>query len=256
MFVKLESEIFRVVQEVSEGGYLVSCEEPNCIRFVVADTLQSALRVEVPPSCLACTRMMNKPTKAIRVRMNLLKPLLEEPLCILNQTLRKKLAQEIAGSNGTTARRVLRLYCRYLATGAPVVPKMQQLPKAQQEIQPQQIYIKTIKRFHFSAKKPTLKETYVSMLSAYYTDANGQLAPEYPSWHSFRTFYYRHKWNALPQGEIARNGLTNYQRNLRPLHGTQSAWQENIGVFQMDATIADLYLVDEYNRNQETFGSF
>lgn len=236
MFITIDGEVFRVVQETSEGGYLVSCEQPNGVRFVAADSLQTALRVEAPSVCNECIQLMKNPTDAVKTRMCLIKPLLEETSCVSNKSLRKGLAREAAGKNQTTDRRILRLYYRYLALGAPMVPKIQK------KAQVQATYIQAIKRFHFSAKKPTLKETYVCMLSAYYTDTNGQLRPGYPSWDSFRMFYYRKRFNKRPQAEIARNGITNYQRNLRPLHGTQSHWKENIGVFQMDATIADIYL--------------
>lgn len=244
MFVTIDGEVFRVVQETSEGGYLVSCEQPEGVRFVAADSLQTTLRVEAPTVCMECDRMMKAPTDAVKARMYLIKPLIEEAACVSDKARCRRLAQKIARENQTTSRRVLRLYYRYLALGAPMVPKIQK------KAQVQATYIKAIKRFHFSAKKPTLKETYVFMLSAYYTDADGQLRPGYPSWDSFRMFYYRKQFNKRPQAEIARNGLTNYQRNLRPLHGAQSVWQEAVGVFQMDATIADIYLVEEYDRKE------
>lgn len=173
----------------------------------------------------------------------MIKPLIDEPACVSDKSLRKGLAREIAGKNQTTDRKILRLYYRYLALGMPMVSKTRKKAHAQTT------YLQAIKRFYFSAKKPTLKETYVCMLSAYYTDTNGQLRTGYPSWDSFRMFYYWKRFNR-PQAEIARNGRTNYQWNLRPLHGAQFLWKENIGVFQMDATIADIYLVEEYDRKE------
>lgn len=52
------------MQETCEGGYLVSCEQPDGVRFVAADSLQTKLRVEAPTVCMECDRMMNAPTDA------------------------------------------------------------------------------------------------------------------------------------------------------------------------------------------------
>ncbi len=52
----------------------------------------------------------------------------------------------------------------------------------------------------------------------------------------------------LARNTIARNGLSDYQRNKRPLFGSVSEWKNRIGAYQMDATQADLYLVSRLDR--------
>lgn len=48
---------------------------------------------------------------------------------------------------------------------------------------------------------------------------------------------------------ISRNGLTDYQRNKRPLFGSAMGWKDKIGTFQMDATQADIYLVSRLDKS-------
>ena len=66
----------------------------------------------------------------------------------------------------------------------------------------------------------------------------------HPSFYQFRYFYRktRSEQNYL----ISRKGLTNYQRNYRPLLGEgTSGYAQNVGVAMLDSTICDIYLVDE-----------
>jgi len=68
---------------------------------------------------------------------------------------------------------------------------------------------------------------------------NDGISDNIPSWNSFRLYYYRHFHNN-PQKEIAREGLTNYQRNIRPLHGSTMQYRKNIGCDQIDETQGDI----------------
>ena len=73
---------------------------------------------------------------------------------------------------------------------------------------------------------------------------NGLLMKGHPSFYQFRYFYRktRSEQNYL----ISRKGLTNYQRNYRPLLGEgTSGYAQNVGVAMLDSTICDIYLVDE-----------
>lgn len=82
------------------------------------------------------------------------------------------------------------------------------------------------------------------MLKEKYCDTNGKLLDKYPSIYQFRYFYRKHK--SLQNFYISRNGLTNYQRNNRPLLGDGvREFAPNVGVGMLDATICDIYLVNE-----------
>ncbi len=82
------------------------------------------------------------------------------------------------------------------------------------------------------------------MLKEKYCNTAGQLLEHYPTFNQFRYFYRKHK--KLQTYYISRNGLTNYQRNNRPLLGDGvQEYASNIGTVAMvDSTILDVFLVN------------
>ena len=122
--------------------------------------------------------------------------------------------------------------------------------KVQKEVTPEQKdFLWAIETFYYSAKKLSLRSAYDMLLLSRYTDADGHLKEEHPSWHCFRHFYYEKNYHRRSRASISRNGLTDYQRNHRPLFGSASDWKGKIGAFQMDATQADIYLVSRLDRS-------
>ncbi len=102
-----------------------------------------------------------------------------------------------------------------------------------------------LNKFYFSYEKHSLKTAYTMMLKAKYCDGNGELLPKYPTFNQFRYFYRKRKNNQTYF--ISRNGLTNYQRNNRPLLGDGvQEYAKAPGMGMLDATICDIYLVNEY----------
>ena len=85
---------------------------------------------------------------------------------------------------------------------------------------------------------------YTLMLKEKYCDEEGHLKENYPSIHQFRYFYRKNR--KLQTYYISRNGLKDYQRNHRPLvgDGVQEGFAA-VGVGMLDATICDIYLVDD-----------
>lgn len=102
-----------------------------------------------------------------------------------------------------------------------------------------------LNKFYFSYQKHSLKTAYTMMLKSKYCDGNGELLPEYPTFNQFRYFYRKRKNNQTYY--ISRNGLTNYQRNNRPLLGDGvQEYAKAPGMGMLDATICDIYLVNKY----------
>lgn len=102
-----------------------------------------------------------------------------------------------------------------------------------------------LNKFYFSYQKHSLNTAYTMMLKAKYCDGNGELLEEYPTFNQFRYFYRKRKNNQTYY--ISRNGLTNYQRNNRPLLGDGvQEYAKAPGMGMLDATICDIYLVNEY----------
>lgn len=101
-----------------------------------------------------------------------------------------------------------------------------------------------LNKFYFSFYKHSLKTAYTMMLKAKYCDINGELISTYPTFYQFRYFYRKYKTKQTCY--ISRNGLTNYQRNNRPLLGDGvQEFAKAPGVGMLDSTICDIYLIND-----------
>lgn len=101
-----------------------------------------------------------------------------------------------------------------------------------------------LNKFFYNKNKNSLKTAYTLMLQNKYCDVNGVLLSDYPTFHQFRYFYEKHR--NMQTYYISRNGIKNYQRNNRPLVGDGiQSFAPMVGVGMLDATICDIYLVDD-----------
>ena len=180
-----------------------------------------------------------------RKRMELLEGIVDDPECIMDRDKRNEKIRESADRNHTTLRRLQMLYYRALA-GRPLVEERVLPPK--EETQEQKDFSWAVEEFYFSAKKMSLRSAYDLMLLSRYTDQDGRLVEGAPSWYSFRHYFYGKNYHRKSRNTIARNGLSDYQRNKRPLFGSACEWKNRIGAYQMDATQADIYLVSRLDR--------
>lgn len=102
-----------------------------------------------------------------------------------------------------------------------------------------------LNKFYFSYQKHSLKTAYTMMLKAKYCDGNGELVAKYPTFNQFRYFYRKRK--SRQTYYISRNGLTNYQRNNRPLLGDSvQEYAKAPGMGMLDSTVCDIYLINEF----------
>lgn len=101
-----------------------------------------------------------------------------------------------------------------------------------------------LNKFYYSYQKHSLKTAYTMMLKEKYCNGKGELVEKYPTFNQFRYFYRKRKNRQTYF--ISRNGLTNYQRNNRPLLGDGiQAYAKAPGMGMLDATICDIYLINE-----------
>lgn len=101
-----------------------------------------------------------------------------------------------------------------------------------------------LNKFFYTTAKQSLTTAYTMMLKEKYCNDMGVLPERYPSFYQFRYFYRKTK--KLQNFYISRDGLKHYQRNNRPLTGDGiQEFAPAVGVGMMDATICDIYLVNE-----------
>ena len=101
-----------------------------------------------------------------------------------------------------------------------------------------------LNKFFYTSRENSLRTAYLYLLKEKYLDKEGKLKEDHPSFYQFRYFYRktRSEQNFL----ISRKGLTDYQRNHRPLLGEGiHEYAPNVGTAMLDSTICDIYLTDE-----------
>lgn len=243
MFFEISDERFREVFKCEDGSWLVSFDHPLEPRFVIKEDMERLTRI-LPPAEYVRNKE-KEPTMGQRKRIELLEGIVDDPECIMDRDKRNEKIRESAKENHTTVRRLQMLYYRALA-GRPLVEERVLPPK--EETLEQKNFSWAIEEFYFSAKKMSLKSAYDLMLLSRYTDQDGRLMDCAPSWYSFRHYFYGKNYHRKSRNTIARNGLSDYQRNKRPLFGSACEWKNRIGAYQMDATQADIYLVSRLDR--------
>ena len=238
MYLEINGSIYRLLIEQEQGGWFIPYEAPGAPIFLAHGEWGKRVAVPAEPDGLK--------TKAEQKRMDMIRPLTEECACITDKTLSRRMAAQIAEEHHTTPRRVLRLYYTFLAHGTIRLKRKARKPKQEEQ---KKIFTAAIERYYLSAKRPSLRDAYDCLLLEQYTGEDGKLLPEHPSWHSFRQYYYRSGMHKKSHKIIAREGLSDYRRNHRMLGDSAALWKSRIGSYQMDATIADIYLVSSYDRS-------
>ena len=241
-FLSRNGETYRVLHQDDNGCWMISVDNPTERPFhVTATEMDSFQRVSAPQDFSSENCNLSP---AAQKRLAIIQPLLDQDMAaVTDHQLRLSVSKDIAAKQNTTVRRVLRLYYRYLATGQVSFSK-------NREISVNETYDWAIKTLYFSAKRFSLRATYDMMLVQKYTDSDGKLPENAPSWSSFRNYFYSLNYHKQPRKTIARSGLTNYQRNERPIFGSITDWRSVPGSYQMDATQADVYLVSRHDRSK------
>lgn len=243
MFYEYLGEMFRLVKREEDGAWFVSYDHPREPRFI-SELEKKSMRQKAPPdSFMKC--MEKESTEGQKRREALIYPLIINEKCIFDRKERRREAEKVARNNQTTVRRVQLLYYKYLA-GRPLVEEREAVERPKTDTE--KTFAWAIEAFYYSAKKFSLKTTYDLMILARFMDENGKTQDDCPSWHQFRHFFYNNGYHKKNRNSIARDGLSNYQRNQRPLNGSAMTWRKRIGAYQMDATQADIYLVSRADK--------
>ena len=119
-------------------------------------------------------------------------------------------------------------------------------------------FSQALQKYYYTKDRLTLQETYDRMLKEYYCifeedDGGSRKAhmkppQELPSFMQFR-YWYRKNKNVVAQVK-ARNGEGGWQRSGRAVTGyTERRYDYPGAAYQIDATIADIYLVKENDRS-------
>lgn len=240
MLLQDENELYRVLV-VIEKILVIDCKKRTMPKWV---DIESLIDFEVVSEAESgATELTSAQKKVAYERYNMISPIIP---FVANEKLRAEVIKQIACDNGISVQTIRKYLCNYLAS-----MNIESLAPQQQEKQHElTIHEKNIRKalnkWYYTTKKRTLKSCYTLMLEKYYCDETGKLVEDYPSYYQFR-YYYR-KYNKPSTEMISRNSLSYYQRNQRPLLGDGvQAFAGTIGMGMLDATICDIYLVNESN---------
>lgn len=164
---------------------------------------------------------------------------------IADDRFRTEAIRRVAEEKGVSIQTVRTYLCQYLTFQdiSVLVPKKRCVPD-KELTKDEKNFRWALNKFYFTRHKNSLKTAYTYMLKEKYCNGEGNLLTECPSFNQFRYFYskYKTKQNTI----ISRNGIKDYQRNYRPLLGEGvQEFAPNVGVGMIDATICDIYLVDD-----------
>ena len=181
MFYEISGERFREVLKTEAGSWIVSFDHPLEPRFVLKQEMERVKRI-LPPAEYVKSQEKEL-TAGQRKRNELLKSLLDDPECIADRKRRNEKIRESAKAHHTTERRLQKLYYRALA-GRNLVEEraVEEKPQTKE----QKDFAWAVDEFYYSAKKMSLRSAYDLMLLSRYTDADGRLVPDAPSWYCFR----------------------------------------------------------------------
>ena len=202
------------------------------------ETLYAVTNVEIPEIDSLCPESRKKAYE----RYTMIAPILQ----LLPDKQKKCEMISVIAANEKISKQTVRKYlCLYLAfqNVAILAPKDKENDTS---LTPDEKIMRWgLNKFYFSYHKHSLKTAYTMMLKAKYCDGNGKLVAKYPTFNQFRYFYRKRKNRQTYY--ISRDGLTNYQRNNRPLLGDGvQEYAKAPGMGMLDSTVCDIYLINEF----------
>lgn len=244
--IRFDGQIHRILSVGDQKTLLMNCNDLSMPKWVDSSSILN---------CEHCTEeellvnteitdydsLSAEKKKLAHKRYTMVAPILA---FVADEYMRTRTIYQVAESCGVT-RQTIRRYL-YLFLAYQRLEALVQAEKSSGKVlsADEKNFRWAINKFYYSSAKHTLRGTYLLMLKEKYTDARGVLLDKYPAFHRFRYFY--NKTKNLQSYYISREGLTCYQRNHRTLlGGGVREFASSIGVGMLDATILDIYLVND-----------
>lgn len=242
---RLNDTIYRVI-EIGVGRVLVI----DCIQLtmpiwmplrdyptITFEELLSVTHKVIPP----IEELNQEQMKVMHQRFTMIAPLIS---LIAHDELRNVALSDMAERHNLTKQTIRKYLCLYLAyPNITVLAPIKKEPIKELSTD-EKNFRWALNKYYYTRYKHSLRTTYLYLLRDKYSDANGELVQPHPTFRQFQYYYSKHK--NLQTQYISRDGLTNYQRNHRPLLGEGvREFAPHIGVGMLDSTICDIYLIND-----------
>lgn len=245
--LKFEKTIIRVLEWQQDKLFIIDCIKPSMPRWINCNDISSfttCTEDDLFEQTCICIRNMeemdSESCRFIHKHFSMIAGILP---FISDAKKRSQMINEISEErkiSKATLRKYLCLYLIYqdISALAPKAKEEKELSKDEKNMR------WALNKFYYTRNQNSLNTAYTFMLQEKYCDADGTLLEDYPTFNQFRYFYRKTK--NMQTYYISRDGLKSYQRNNRPLTGDGvQQFAPNIGVGMLDATICDIYLVDD-----------
>ncbi len=134
MFIDVAGEVYRIVSKSESGAWIISYENPCSPYFVAEQDLIAYPRIEPPQEYLKYIDRQKIPTDGQQKRHELISELMDDEIYSIDKQIRNRKIKELAEREGTTVKRIQRLYFRQLAGRSLVEErKLPEKPETQEQ---------------------------------------------------------------------------------------------------------------------------
>ena len=242
--VQIDDKVYRVLHIEHERILVIDCvnrQMPVWISTNEVKALEIISETDVAESItphIPYDELTQEERRVAHERYTIIAPI----IAFITDDQKKKELIALAAEKNEITKATVRTYLKTYLTYQKIEALAPTRKSVSKELSPDEKNFRwTLNKFYYTQHKNTLKTAYILMLKERYTDSVGKLT-EHPSLSQFRYFYRKtkHIQNEL----ITRKGLSNYQRNSRPLLGTVQDYAPTVGYGLLDSTICDIYLVN------------
>lgn len=241
-----KGEEVRVLSIDADNAYVISLSGKSAPRLAKIDEIDEVEVKEVKQHLTMQTLTANQESIMWK-RYRIITPLLIQAC---NKKERTKLLNEISVQEGITKNTLKNWLYKYLASQDiySLCPVERNYDEQHIPSELADIFKYSLNKWYLSPSKVTLRYTYERMLGQFFTDTNGKLLNEYPSYRQLQ--YFKNQTVTKINEYCSRNGKGYFSRNQRPLiHDGLSALYP-FEIYQTDAQLLDLYVFKDYLKQE------
>lgn len=241
-----KGEEVRVLSIDTDNAYVISLSGKSAPRLAKIDEIDEVEVKEVKQPLTMQTLTANQESIMWK-RYRIITPLLIQAC---NKKERTKLLNEISVQEGITKNTLKNWLYKYLASQDiySLCPVERNYDEQHIPSELADIFKYSLNKWYLSPSKVTLRYTYERMLGQFFTDTNGKLLNEYPSYRQLQ--YFKNQTVTKINEYCSRNGKGYFSRNQRPLiHDGLSALYP-FEIYQTDAQLLDLYVFKDYLKQE------
>lgn len=238
-----KGEEVRVLSIEDDNAYVISLSGKSAPRLAKIDEIE-VKEVKQP---LASQALTANQESIMWKRYRIIMPLL---LQACNKKERTKLLNEISVQEGITKNTLKNWLYKYLASQDiySLCPIERNYEEQHIPSELANIFKYSLNKWYLSPSKVTLRYTYERMLGQFFTDTNGKLLNEYPSYRQLQ--YFKNQTVTKVNEYCSRNGKGYFSRNQRPLIHDGLSVLYPFEIYQTDAQLLDLYVFKDYLKQE------